>query len=143
MTSDNRRVKRISVELQVAVYLFDNKEKKRIGDPIAGHIRNFSPMGAALTISAILLSGKHLFYTCNDNPDMALDLEFDLGEAHGGIITVQATPVWFDLDRDSEEKQFVVGLKFLTSAKSPAIKSLSRAASKDEKRLVSLWKKLF
>jgi len=143
MTGDKRRIKRISVELPVTVYLFDNREGCRTGDPLTGHIKNFSPVGAALTVASIRLSGRHLFYTCNDNPDMALDLEFDLEEARGGRIAVQATPVWFDLDRDAEEKQFVVGLKFLASAKSPEIKSLSRSACRDEKRLFSLWKRLF
>ena len=96
-----------------------------------------------MTIGAILLDGRHIFYTCQDKADMVLELEFDLSETRDGTITVQAMPVWFDWDIESKEKQFVVGLKFLADTKSPEIKTLSQEACKDEKRLVSLWKKLF
>ena len=143
MTSNKRRIKRIAVELPVTVCLFDGKGKKRVGDPLDGRIKNFSPMGAALNVATIMLQGKHLFYTCQDNPDTILELSFELGSNPGQIITVPAMPVWFDWDIESKEKQFVVGLKFLAETKSPEIKTLSQEACKDEKRLVSLWKKLF
>lgn len=143
MTTDKRRIKRISVELPVKVHLFDNRGKNRMGDSIGGHIRNFSPEGAALTVATILLNGKHLFYTCHDNPDIILELIFELSGSPEQTITVPANPAWFDMDHESEKKQFVVGLKFLANTKSPEIKTLSKAACKDEKRLVSLWKKLF
>jgi len=143
MTSDKRRVKRISVELPVTVCLFDRKGESRIGEPLAGHVTNFSPIGAALTVASILLDGQHLFYTCHDNPNLVLQLEFELSDTRGKVITVPATPVWFDRDRETDKKQFVIGLKFLANAKSQEIKILSTAACKDEKRLVSLWKKLF
>ncbi len=58
MTSNKRRAKRISVELPVTVYLFDNKGKTRIGDPLAGRINNFSPLGAALSVPAIMITGS-------------------------------------------------------------------------------------
>ena len=140
MTSDKRRAKRISVELPVKVYLFDKKGKTRIGDPLAGCIKDFSPLGAALTVDTILLNGKHLFYTCQDNPDIVLELAFELSGPEE-IIIVPAVPVWFDRDFDSDKKEFAVGLKFLANAKSPEIKILSKEACNDETMLVSLWKK--
>ena len=143
MNSDKRRAKRISVELPVTVYLFDNKEKTRIGEPLAGCISNFSPIGAALTVATIMLNGKHLFYTCNDNPDFLLELAFELNGSPEIIITVPSIPVWFDRDLASDKKQFAVGLKFLADAKSPEIKILCKEACSDEKMLVSLWKKFF
>jgi hypothetical protein len=143
MTSNMRRAKRISVELRVKVYLFDNKGKTRIGDPVGGRITNFSPLGAALSVPAIMMGEKHLFYTCNDNPDFVLQLEFELRDSSEKIITVPATPVWFDRDHEPDIKQFNVGLKFLADSKSPEIQTLSKKACKDEKMLVSIWKKLF
>jgi len=143
MTSDKRRAKRLSVELPVTAYLFDTKINRRLGDPVAGLIKDFSPVGAALTLATIMFSGKHLFYTCKDNPDIVLELAFELGESPEIIITVPAAPVWFDRELDSETKQFVVGVKFLMSARSQEIKTISKEAGKDEKRLVALWKKLF
>lgn len=143
MTSDNRRAKRVPVELPVKVYLFDNKGKTRIGDPLAGCIRDFSPLGAALTVATILLNGKHLFYTCQDNPDIVLELAFELSGSPEEDIIVPAVPVWFDRDLGSEKKQFAVGLKFLANARSPEIKILSKKACKDETMLVSLWRKFF
>ena len=143
MTRDKRRAERISVELPVTIYLFDNKEKTRIGEPLAGYIKNLSPIGAALTVDTIMLNGKHLFYTCNDNPDFLLDLAFELSGSPEIIVTVPATPVWFDRDIESNKKQFAVGLKFLANPKSPEIKILCKKACKDEKILVSLWKKFF
>lgn len=143
MTSNMRRAKRISVELRVKVYLFDNKGKTRIGDPVGGRITNFSPIGAALSVPAIMMGEKHLFYTCNDNPDFVLQLEFELRDSSEKIITVPATPVWFDRDHEPDIKQFNVGLKFLADSKSPEIQTLSKEACKDEKMLVSIWKKLF
>lgn len=143
MTSNMRRAKRISVELRVKVYLFDNKGKTRIGDPVGGRITNFSPIGAALSVPAIMMGEKHLFYTCNDNPDFVLQLEFELRDSSEKIITVPATPVWFDRDHEPDIKQFNVGLKFLADSKSPEIQTLSKKACKDEKMLVSIWKKLF
>lgn len=143
MTSNMRRAKRISVELRVKVYLFDNKGKTRIGDPVGGRITNFSPIGAALSVPAIMMGEKHLFYTCNDNPDFVLQLEFELRDSSEKIITVPATPVWFDRDHEPDIKQFNVGLKFLADSKSPEIQALSKEACKDEKMLVSIWKKLF
>lgn len=143
MTKDKRRAKRLPVEFPVTVYLFDNKEKTRIGEPLAGCIRNLSPIGAALTIPTIMLNGKHVFYTCNDNQDFQLDLAFELSGSPEIIITVPAIPVWFDRDLASEKKQFAVGLKFLANAKSSEIKILCKEACKDEKLLVSLWKKFF
>jgi hypothetical protein len=143
MTSNMRRAKRISVELRVKVYLFDNKGKTRIGDPVGGRITNFSPLGAALSVPAIMMGEKHLFYTCNDNPDFVLQLEFELRDSSEKIITVPATPVWFDRDHEPDIKQFNVGLKFLADSKSPEIQTLSKEACKDEKMLVSIWKKLF
>jgi len=140
MTSDKRRAKRISVELPVKVYLFDKKGKTRIGDPLAGCIKDFSPLGAALTVDTILLNGKHLFYTCQDNPDIVLELAFELSGPEE-IIIVPAVPVWFDRDFDSDKKEFAVGLKFLANAKSPEIKILSKEACNDETMLASLWKK--
>jgi hypothetical protein len=143
MTSNMRLAKRISVELRVKVYLFDNKGKTRIGDPVGGRITNFSPLGAALSVPAIMMGEKHLFYTCNDNPDFVLQLEFELRDSSEKIITVPATPVWFDRDHEPDIKQFNVGLKFLADSKSPEIQTLSKKACKDEKMLVSIWKKLF
>jgi hypothetical protein len=143
MTSNMRLAKRISVELRVKVYLFDNKGKTRIGDPVGGRITNFSPLGAALSVPAIMMGEKHLFYTCNDNPDFVLQLEFELRDSSEKIITVPATPVWFDRDHEPDIKQFNVGLKFLADSKSPEIQMLSKEACKDEKMLVSIWKKLF
>lgn len=143
MTSDKRRFKRISVELPVTVYFFDNKGKTRLGDAIAGRINNFSPVGAALTVASILLDGKHLFYTCQDNPGIMLELVFALDEKDGKIINVPAAPVWFDRDLDSDKKQFVIGLEFLLPPKSKEIKSLCCEACQDETLLISLWKKLF
>jgi len=143
MTSNMRLAKRISVELRVKVYLFDNKRKTRIGDPVGGRITNFSPLGAALSVPAIMMGEKHLFYTCNDNPDFVLQLEFELRDSSEKIITVPATPVWFDRDHEPDIKQFNVGLKFLADSKSPEIQTLSKEACKDEKMLVSIWKKLF
>lgn len=143
MTSNMRLAKRISVELRVKVYLFDNKGKTRIGDPVGGRITNFSPLGAALSVPAIMMGEKHLFYTCNDNPDFVLQLEFELRDSSEKIITVPATPVWFDRDHEPDIKQFNVGLKFLVNAKSLEIKTLSKEACKDEKRFVALWKKFF
>ena len=118
MTSNMRLAKRISVELRVKVYLFDNKGKTRIGDPVGGRITNFSPLGAALSVPAIMMGEKHLFYTCNDNPDFVLQLEFELRDSSEKIITVPATPVWFDRDHEPDIKQFNVGLKFLADSKS-------------------------
>ena len=143
MTTEKRRAKRISVELPVRVYLFDNKGKTRIGDAIAGCVRDFSPIGAALTVDTILLNGKHLFYTCQDNPDIVLELAFEISGSPEEIITVPAAPVWFDRDLDSEKKQFYVGLKFLANPRSPEIKILSKEACPDETVLVSIWKKFF
>lgn len=143
MTSDMRRAKRISVELPVTVYLFDNKRKARIGDALPGRIKDFSPLGAAMSVATIMLEGRHLFYTCSDNPDIVLELSFELSAYPDKIITVPATPVWFDRDLESDKTQFDVGLKFLANAKSPEIKILSQEACKDEKKLVSLWKRLF
>lgn len=143
MTSDKRRAKRISVELPVQVYLYDNKGKTRTGEALAGRISNFSPIGAALTVATILLDGKHLFYTCHDNPEIVLELVFELSVSPGKMITVLSTPVWFDRDLESGKKLFAVGLKFLAEPKSPEIKILSREACRDEKTLISLWKKLF
>ena len=77
-----------------------------------------------------MLQGKHLFYTCQDNPDTILELSFELGSNPGQIITVPAMPVWFDWDIESKEKQFVVGLKFLADTKSPEIKTLSRFSNR-------------
>ncbi|KPK00683.1 MAG: hypothetical protein AMJ60_00025 [Desulfobacterales bacterium SG8_35] len=143
MTSDKRRAKRISVELPVKVYLFDNKGKMRLGGPLAGCIRDFSPLGAALAVATILLNGKHLFYTCQDNPDIILELAFELSGSPEETIIVPAVPVWFDRDLDSDKKQFDVGLKFLANPRSPEIKILSKQACSDETMLVSLWKKFF
>jgi len=143
MTSDKRRAERLSVELPVTAYLFDRKTNRRLGDPVVGLIKNFSPVGAALTLATIMFSGKHLFYTCKDNPDIVLELAFELGGTPEIVITVPAAPVWFDRELDSETKQFVVGVNFLMSARSQEIKTLSKEAGKDEKRLVALWKKFF
>lgn len=143
MPKDKRRFKRISVELPVTVYLFDKKEKIRLGEPLSGRVKDFSPVGAALNVATIQLNGRHLFYTCQDNPDISLELVFELDKNQEKIINVTAAPVWFDRDLDSDKKQFVIGLEFLIPAKSREIKSLCRAACHDELMLVSLWKKLF
>ena len=143
MTSENRQAKRITVELPVEVCLFDNRRETRLGEPISGRISNFSPIGAALRIATILLNGNHLFYACQDNPDIVLELTFELSSSKGKMLAVPASPVWFDRNLDAESTQFVLGLKFLINPKSPAIKALSKEACQDEKRLVSLWKKFF
>ena len=143
MGIEKRRFKRISVELPVSVYFFDCKAQTRMGEPLAGLINNFSPVGAALTVDTILLNGRHLFYTCHDNPETVIELEFELRSKPGRIIQLQAAPVWFDRNLESDKKQFIMGLNFLTSPKSEAIKSLCREACRDETMLVSLWKKIF
>ena len=143
MLTSKRRAKRIAVELPVKVYLFDNKGKSRIGEPLAGSLKNFSPLGAALTVGSILLKGKHLFYTCQDNPDIVLELEFEITGSADKLITVPASPVWFDKDLDPGKKQFSVGVEFLADTKSAEIKTLCKEACEDEMRLISLWKKLF
>lgn len=143
MSSDKRRYKRVSAELPVTVYLYNNKSKARLGYPIAGRIKNFSPVGAALTLVSILLDGQHLFYTCLDNPDIVLELAFEIDDSPEKIITIPATPVWFDRDLDSETKKFIVGVNFLASANSREIKTLCKEVCRDEMMLVTLWKKLF
>jgi hypothetical protein len=143
MTTSKRRIKRISVELPVTVHFYDAKREKRLGEPLSGRIINFSPMGAALNVATIMHQGKHLFYTIQDNPNIVLELTFELGEAPGEIIRVPAAPVWFDRDLEPGEKQFVMGLKFLLDTRCSEIKAISKEACRDEKRLVSLWKKFF
>ena len=143
MTRDKRRFKRISVELPVSVYFFDKKGKVRLGEPLSGRVKDFSPVGAALNVATIQLNGRHLFYTCQDNPDIMLELVFELDGNREKKINVPAMPVWFDRDLDSDNKQFVLGLEFLISARSQEIKSLCREACQDETMLVALWKKLF
>jgi len=144
MIFSKRSVKRIEVELPLKVYLFDKKEETRIGEALAGRTKNFSPLGAALTVGSILLSGKHIIYTCNDNPDIVLTLVFELrsiSDSTDKFITVHAAPVWFDKDLDSEKKQFDVGVEFLTDPRSPEIRALCKEACEDEKMRISLWKK--
>jgi len=143
MSIDKRRFNRISVELPVTIYLFDSKGKTRLGEPLEGRVKDFSPVGAALNVATILLNGSHLFYTCQDNPEMIIELVFELSDSREEVIDVPARPVWFDRDLDSDKKQFVIGLEFLISAKSKEIKSLCREVCQDEMMLVSLWKKLF
>jgi len=143
MTSDKRRFKRISVELPVRVYLFDKKGKVRLGEPLSGRVKDFSPVGTALNVATIQLDGRHLFYTCQDNPEIIIELVFELDDNQEKIIKVPATPVWFDRDLDSDKKQFVIGLEFLLPPKSKEIKSLCHEACQDETLLISLWKKLF
>ena len=143
MIFSKRRVKRIAVELPVKVYFFDNKEKTRIGEPLAGSIKNFSPLGAALTVGAILLNGKHLFYACQDNSDIMLELVFELSDCADQFIAVPAEPVWFDKDLSLGKKEFDVGVKFLADPKSEEIRALCKEACEDEKRRISLWKKFF
>jgi hypothetical protein len=143
MLTSKRRAKRIVVELPVKVYLFDKKGKTRIGEPLAGSMKNFSPLGAALTVGSILLNGKHLFYTCQDNPDIVLQLVFEITDNTDTVISVSASPVWFDKDLDSGKKQFDVGVEFLADTKSAEIKTLCKETCEDEMSLVSLWKKFF
>jgi len=144
MIFSKRRAKRIAVELPVKVYFFDNKEKNRIGEPLAGSIKNFSPLGAALTVGAILLNGKHLFYACQDNSEIVLELVFELGAGCADqFIAVPAEPVWFDKDLGLGKKEFDVGVKFLSDPKSAEIRALCKEACEDEKRRISLWKKFF
>lgn len=143
MKSDMRKAKRVFVEFPVTVYLFDNKKNTRRGSPLEGRIRDFSPLGARLTIPTMTLDGKHLFYVCNDNPDYALDLAFALQGSSERIISVPATPVWFDRDLTSERKDFTVGLKFLADSKSPEISILCKEACQDEQRFLSLWNRFF
>jgi len=143
MSIEKRRFRRISVELPVAVHLVDQRKKIRLGDALEARIKNFSPVGAALTVGTIQLEGKHLFYTCQDNTDIIIELIFNLGQTGEETIKVPAAPVWFDRNLDSEKKQFVIGLEFLLPAKSREIKRLCREACQDETLLVSLWKKLF
>lgn len=143
MLTSKRRAKRIDVELPVKVYLFDNKGKTRIGEPLAASMKNVSPLGAAFTVGSILLNGKHLFYTCQGNPDIVLELVFEIVDNTDTLISVPASPVWFDKDLDSGKKQFDVGVEFLADTKSAEIKILCREACEDEKSLVALWKKFF
>jgi hypothetical protein len=143
MIFSKRSAKRIAVELPVKVYFFDNKGKTRIGESLAGSIKNFSPLGAALTVGAILLNGKHLFYSCQDNPDIVLELEFEFRDSGDQFIAVPAEPVWFDKDLGSGKKEFDVGVKFLADTKGPEIRALCKEACEDEKRRISLWKKFF
>ena len=143
MTIDKRRAKRIPVDLPVAVYFYNTMEKTRIGTPLAGSIKDLSPLGVALTVATILHNGKHLFYTCNDNPDIVLELAFELSVSPEIIIAVPAAPVWFDRDLESDEKQFNLGLEFLANSKSPEIKTLCREVCQNETTLFSLWKKFF
>lgn len=143
MNNDKRRAKRVSVEFQVTVYLFDNRENTRRGTPLEGLIRDFSPLGARLTIPTMTVDGKHLFYACNGNPDYALDLSFALKGSSERVLSVPATPVWFDRDLTSDRKDFTVGLKFLLNSKSPEIRILCQEACHDELRILSLWKRFF
>lgn len=145
MSAENRRYKRIPVEIPVLVFLFDKKKKSRVSEPLDGLVKNFSPGGTALTIATIQLNGRHLFYTCQDNTDLIIELEFEINDDPKRTVIVPASPVWFDrdLDSDSVKKRFVVGLEFLISPKSQEIKSLCKVACRDEMKLVSLWKKLF
>jgi hypothetical protein len=143
MKSDKRKAKRVSVEFPVTVYLFDNRENTRRGVPLEGRISDFSPLGARLTIPTMTVDGKHLFYACNGNPDYALDLAFALEGSTERVISVPATPVWFDRDLASEREGFIVGLKFLADSKSPEIRILCQEACQDEQRFLSLWRRFF
>jgi hypothetical protein len=141
MIFSKRHAKRIAVELPVTVYLFDKKENTRIGEPLAGCTKNFSPEGVALTVGSILLNGKHLIYSCQDNPDIVLELVFEPRDSSDKFITIHATPVWFDKDLEPGKKEFNVGMKFLDDTRSPEIRALCREACEDEKMRISLWKK--
>ena len=143
MTIDKRRAKRLPVDIPVTVYFFDTMGKSRIGPPLAGGVRDLSPIGAALTVPTIQHNGKHLFYTCNDNPDIVLELAFELSASPEIIIAVPAAPVWFDRDLQSDDKQFNVGLKFLADPRSLEIKTLCKEACKDETIFFTLWNKFF
>ena len=95
-----------------------------------------------MVLSTIMLDRKHLFHTCADNPDIALELTFEPGGCPDKTITVLAVPVWFNQDLESDSARFCLGLKFLTHPASPEIKLLSQVTCRDENRLFSLWKRI-
>jgi hypothetical protein len=141
MLFSKRDAKRIAVEIPVKIFFFDSRGKTRIGEPLAARSKDFSPLGVALTVGAILHNGKHLFYFCQDNSDIVLELVFELSSGMDEFIAVTAAPVWFDKNLDSGQKEFSIGLKFLADTKSPQIKALCKEACEDEKMRLSLWKK--
>ena len=142
MFREKRRAERIKIELPVSVVLLDKETGTTLAGPVEGEARDFSPMGIALSLANIMLDQYHLFFTCQDNPAHILRIGFSLPDNSETVLNVTAKPVWYDIDRESEEKRVLLGLEFLLKPQDSVIKKLIKSLSAQGKTSAS-WLKIF
>jgi len=140
MFRENRRAERVKIELTVAVALYDDKTDTVLAGPVEGEVKDFSPMGIALSLANIMIDQYHLFFTCQDNPSHVMRIIFTLPNEPEVIMSVPARPVWYDRDRGSEEKKVLIGAEFLLKPKDKVIKKLTKGLFAESKTPVSWWR---
>jgi len=124
----------------VAVALYDDKTDTVLAGPVEGEVKDFSPMGLALSLANIMIDQYHLFFTCQDNPSHVMRIIFTLPNEPEVIMSVPARPVWYDRDRKSEEKKVLIGVEFLLKPKDKVIKKLTKGLFAESKTPVSWWR---
>jgi hypothetical protein len=140
MFREKRRAERIKIRVPVVVVLYDEKAKTVLAGPVAGEVRDFSPMGVALSLASIMIDHYHIFFTCQDNPSYIMKIGFTLPEEPEAILNIPARPVWYDRYTESKEKKALLGIEFLLKPKDKVIKKLTTGLFPESKTPASWWK---
>jgi hypothetical protein len=140
MFREKRRAERIKIRVPVAVELYDDKTKTVLAGPVAGEVRDFSPLGIALSLASIMIGPYHVFFTCQDNPSHIIRIGFTLPDEPEEILNIPARPVWYDRYTDSKEKKALLGVEFLLKPKDAVIKKLTTGLFPETKTPTSWWK---
>ncbi len=143
MIRENRRAERFKIKLPVSVLLLDDWTDTVLAGPEEGEARDFSPIGLALSLANIRIGNYHLFFACQDNPSHLLKIGFKLPGDPKAIIEIPAKPIWYDRDKESQDKRALLGVKFLLSPNDKVIKKLVKEIFAAGKAPSSWWKKIF
>ena len=140
MFREKRRAERIKIEVPVTVELYDEKADTVLAGPVEGEVKDFSPMGIALSLANIMMDQYHIFFTCQDNPSHIMRIIFTLPDEPKAILPVPARPVWYDRDRTSTEKKALLGAEFLLKPKDKVIKKLTKGLFAESRTPASWWR---
>jgi len=140
MFSEQRRAERVKIKVPVTVELYDEKTDTVLAGPVEGEVKDFSPMGIALSLANIMMDHYHIFFTCQDHPSHVMRIIFTLPNESGATLPVPARPVWYDRDRTSKEKKALLGAEFLLKPKDKVIKKLTKGLFAESRTPASWWR---
>jgi hypothetical protein len=111
MLANLRRLTRKNIVLPATVTVQNKNRGCTLTQPFPCHITNINKQGACLFLKKVMDGSFHIFHSTREDNSLVLLLAITVppDDKH---FSLNAIPVWFDLLRDGESREFKIGIEF-------------------------------